>query len=104
MDKQTALNRAISLTDEILALLDEGDLALVSDLELKRQPLIQQAFSDSIEEIDLIKAQHLRNLNQQVVDRLTLFKQSILLQQTQVRTAAKAARAYLDHSVSNNCE
>ena len=104
MDKQTALNRAISLTDEILALLDEGDLALVSDLELKRQPLIQQAFSDSVAEIDLIKAQHLRNLNQQVVDRLTLFKQSILLQQTQVRTATKAARAYLDRSVSGNSE
>ena len=98
MDRKTALCRAISLTDEILALLDDGDLAAINILESERQPLIQKAFSDSIEEIDLIKAQHLRNLNQQVVDRLILFKQSVLLQQNQLRTSAKATRAYLSLS------
>ena len=98
MDKKTALCRAITLTDEILALLDQGELAAINILETERQPLIQQAFSDSIEEIDLIKAQHLRNLNQQVVDRLTLFKKSVLRQQNQLRNSAKAARAYLSLS------
>ena len=98
MDKETALCRAISLTDEILALLEDGDLAAINILETERQPLIQKAFSDSIEEIDLIKAQHLRNLNQRVVDRLTLFKQSVLMQQSQLRNSVKATRAYLSLS------
>ena len=88
MNQQTALSRAISLTDEILTLLDQGDLDAVNTLEVERQPLIQKAFLDSIEEIDLIKAQHLRNLNQQVVDRLILFKQSITLQQARLRNGA----------------
>ena len=98
MDQQTALSRAISLTDEILTLLDQGDLDGVNSLEIERQPLIQKAFLDSIAEIDTIKAQHLRNLNQQVVDRLVLFKQSITLQQRQLRTGAKAKQSYLSLS------
>lgn len=98
MDKKTALCRAISLTDEILALLEDGDLAAINILETERQSLIQKAFSDSIEEIDLIKAQHLRNLNQQVVDRLTLFKQTVVAQQSRLRKSAKATRVYLSLS------
>ena len=93
-DSQSALSRAIALTDEILALLENGEFDTVGELELKRQPLIQKAFSDSIGEIDSIKAQHLRNLNQQVVDRLTRLKQSVLLQQARLRAAGKATRAY----------
>lgn len=98
MDKKNALSQAISLTDEILALLENGELDGISALETERQPLIQKAFSDSIEEVDLIKTQHLRNLNQQVVDRLTLFKQSVLLQQKKLRKSTRAANAYLSLS------
>ena len=46
-------------------------------------------------EIDVIRAQHLNNLNQQVVDKLNLFKQSIILQQARIRTASRAKQAYL---------
>jgi hypothetical protein len=97
MNDKNALVSAISLTDEILEMLEQGEFERVNELELQRKPLIEQAFKSSIEEIDLIKAHHLQNLNQQVIDRLNLFKQSIILQQERIRTASKATRAYLDN-------
>ena len=48
-------------------------------------------------DIDLIKARHLKNLNEQVIDKLNLFKQSIMQQQARIRTASKASRAYLNN-------
>ena len=97
MDNKFALERAIVLTDEILELLEEGEFSRVNELEIKRKPYIEQAFRGSVEEIDVIRAHHLQNLNQKVVEKLTLFKQSIMLQQSRLRTAAKATRAYLNH-------
>ena len=95
MDKKDALTLAIGLTDEILELLEAGEFSRVNELEAKRKPLIEQAFMASVEDIDLIKAQHLNNLNQQVVDKLKLFKQSVILQQSRIRNASRATRAYL---------
>ncbi len=94
MNPQQALIRAIELTDEILQVLDDGAFERVPHLDLQRQTYIKQAFTASIEQIDLIRAHHLKNLNQQVVDRLNLFKQSIIGQQESLRNAATAARAY----------
>ena len=93
-DPKAALTRAIELTDEILGLLDSGDFERISELEKAREPLVKQAFTESIEQVDLIKAHHLKNLNQQVVDRLTLFKQSIMLQQQRLKIGSKAASEY----------
>ena len=95
MDSRTALSQAIAITDEILELLEQGEFERVNQLEGQRKPLIEQAFMASVEEIDTIKAHHLKNLNQQVVDKLNLFKQSVILQQARIRTASKATRAYL---------
>ncbi len=97
MDNRFSLEQAIALTDEILEMLEEGEFGRVNELEIQRKPYVEQAFSCPVEEIDLIRAHHLQNLNQQVVERLALLKQSIMLQQSRVRTAAKATRAYLDH-------
>ncbi len=99
MNKREALSISISLTDEILELLENGDLEQVNELELKRKPFIEQLFSDSINEIDMIRAQHLQNLNQQVVDKLNLFKQSIIMQQARIRASSKASRAYLSNDL-----
>ncbi len=93
-DAKSALTRAIALTDEILELLEAGEFERVGELEAVREPLIKQAFTESIEQIDLIKAHHLKNLNQQVVDRLALFKQSIMLQQQRLKIGTKAASEY----------
>ncbi len=95
MDARAALTKAIAITDEILELLEAGEFERVNQLEGQRKPLIERAFMTSIEEIDVIKAQHLKNLNQQVVDKLNLFKQSIILQQERIRTASRASQAYL---------
>ncbi|MDH3763580.1 MAG: hypothetical protein OEU50_21600 [Gammaproteobacteria bacterium] len=97
MNDKKALVSAISLTDEILKMLEQGEFERVNELEAQRKPLIEQAFKASIEEIDLIKAHHLQNLNQQVVDKLNLLKQSIILQQGRIRTASRATRAYLEN-------
>ena len=94
MHNVTALSEAISLTDEILQLLDDSDFDAVSELDDRRQCLIKKAFSESIEQIDSIKAQHLQNLNQQVVDKLNLLKKSVLHQQRQNQHALKATKAY----------
>ena len=94
MDRKNALERAIELTDEILGLLEDGEIEQIWQLEMERQPLIKQGFTAPIEQIDLIKARHLQNLNQQVVDRLSLFKTAILQQQKQLKKGAEAARAY----------
>ncbi|MCP4433243.1 MAG: hypothetical protein GY806_19890 [Gammaproteobacteria bacterium] len=95
MSRQQALVEAINLTDEILEVLSRGEFGRVSELEIERKPIIEQAFTNSIEQVDLIKASHLKDLNQQVVDRLNGFKQSIILQQARIRNASKATRAYL---------
>lgn len=94
MDKINALSEAISLTDEILLLLDAEDFEGVGKLDAQRLPLIEQAFSGSIEEIDQIKARHLQSLNQQVVERLNLLRNAVLEQQARLRQSSKAARAY----------
>lgn len=96
MRQQSALLQAITLTDEILELLDAGEFDTIAAIECQRQPLIQQAFAASIAEIDRIKAQHLKNLNDQVVHKLTDFRQSILKQQASLRSSSRAARAYQD--------
>lgn len=97
MNQQQALNTAISLTDEILELLESGEFEHIGELEMKRKSYIEQAFIASVEQIDLIRAQHLQSLNQQVVDKLELFKQSVIMQQTRLRTASKASQAYLSN-------
>ncbi len=102
MNDKKALVAAISLTDEILEVLEQGEFERVNELEAKRKPLIEQAFMVSVEEIDLIKAHHLKNLNQQVVEKLNLLKQSIILQQARIRTASKATRAYLSNDSGPN--
>ncbi len=94
MTRQGYLARAIELTDEILELLEDGDYEAVWPLEAERQPLIKQAFTGPIEEIDLIRAHHLQDLNDQVVDRLSLFKTSILEQQRRLKKGVRAVRAY----------
>ncbi len=94
---QQALLQAIELTDEILALLEQGEFNRIDQIDALRQPLIKQAFSASIEQIDLIRARHLQNLNQQVVDRLSLLKESVMQQQAQLRKASKATQAYTNH-------
>ncbi len=95
MNKQQALNTAINLTDEILELLESGEFGRIGELEMKRKSYIEQAFVVSVEQIDLIRAQHLQSLNQQVVDKLELFRQSVIMQQASLRTASKASQAYL---------
>jgi hypothetical protein len=70
MNQQEALSAAITLTDEILGILEKGEFERVEELEAQRKTYIEQVFADSIEHIDRIKAQHLQSLNQQVVDKL----------------------------------
>ena len=97
MNQQEALGAAIALTDEILEILEEGEFERVDELEKKRKVLIEQAFADSISQVDLIRAQHLQSLNQQVVDKLNLFKEAVIQQQKRIRNASRASRAYLDN-------
>jgi hypothetical protein len=94
MSDIAALSEAISLTNEILGILEEKDFDAIYELDARRQPLIQKAFCESIEQIDVIKAQHLQNLNQQVVDKLQLLKQSVVMQQRQNQQALRATNAY----------
>ena len=96
MTHGAAMRQAIELTGEILDLLEAGDYPRVNRLELRRQAAIRQAFSAPVASIDPIGAQQLRNLNQQVVDRLELARQAIVVQQARLRTAGRARQAYLD--------
>ncbi len=101
MNNQAALMEAIKLTDQILTVLDDQDFDRLAELEIQREPLIRQAFSASVEQIDRIKATHLQNLNQRVVEKLRVFKQSVLQQQKQIRKASKATKAYISHQESH---
>ena len=96
MSAGAAMRLAIALTGEILDLLEAGDYARVNRLEVRRQAAIRQAFAAPVAAIDPLGAQQLRNLNQQVVDRLRLAREAIILQQARLRTAGKARQAYLD--------
>jgi len=97
MNNHQALEQAIGLTDEILILLEQQDLSRIDALEVQRQSCLDQAFSQSVEQIDQIKAMHLKNLNQQVVEKLNELKYAVLQQQKQVQNASKATRAYGSH-------
>jgi hypothetical protein len=94
MNNADALNQAIALTDEILSVLDDRKFDKVSELERQREPLIRQAFTGSVEQIDRIKATHLQNRNELVVIKMNSLKQSVLQQQQQLRNGSKATRAY----------
>ena len=98
MSKKLALAESISITDEILSLLDGEDFSRVGELEDKRQLLIRQAFDQSIEDIDQIKAAHLNSLNQQVVLKLGQLKKGIMQQHQQIRAGTKATNAYQNHA------
>ncbi len=47
-----ALSETISLTNEILTVLEDNDFAAIAELDDRRQPLIIKAFSESIGQID----------------------------------------------------
>jgi hypothetical protein len=94
---QLALTQAIELTDDVLLALDNQNFERVDLLEFKRQPLIEEAFSQSVEQIDHMKAIHLQNLNQQVVEKLIVFRQTIKFQQRQAMNGSKATQAYQNH-------
>ncbi len=102
MNGDSAMTQAIELTGEILKLLDDGKLEQVGELEIQRKIVIEQAFMGPVERIDLARAQQLRNLNQKIVGKLTLSKQSIVLQQAHIRTGLKANRAYLGIESGHN--
>ncbi|MFT5599204.1 MAG: hypothetical protein ACI9YO_002529 [Gammaproteobacteria bacterium] len=97
LDNQLALVRAIELTDDVLLALDDQNFDQIDLLEIERQPLIEQAFTQSMDQIDQIKAIHLQNLNQQVVEKLIIFKQTIKHQQLLAMTGSKATQAYQNH-------
>lgn len=94
MTNQDALTMAISLTDEIMTVLDDQNLDRLAELEAKREPIIRQAFEQSIQQIDHIKAMHLQNLNKKVIERLFTLKQSVQQQKQHVSHATKATQAY----------
>jgi hypothetical protein len=94
MTSQDALTIAVSLTDEILTVLDDQNLERLAELEAKREPIIRQAFEQSVKQIDQIKAVHLQNLNQQVVEKLLELKQSTKQKMQHISRAEKATRAY----------
>lgn len=97
MGHQSSLQQAISLTDDILALLDGKNFHLVEDLDSRRQNLIQQVFTQNIDDIDAIKVRYLQQRNTQVVEKLEKLKADVVLQQARVRTAGK-----LNHAYNNN--
>ena len=94
LDNQLALVRAIELTDDVLLALDQQNFDQVDLLEIKRHPLIEQAFTQSVDQIDYIKAIHLQDLNQQVVEKLMMFKQSVQQDKQFLSRSTKATRAY----------
>ncbi|MCP4431757.1 MAG: hypothetical protein GY806_12320 [Gammaproteobacteria bacterium] len=102
MNKQQALQESIKLTDEILVMLDNQEFDRIAELELQREPLIKQVFTETVERIDYIKAIHLQKLNQQVVEKLTELRSSVLLRQKQIRKASKATQAYSDNQNGNS--
>jgi hypothetical protein len=96
-DNKLALIRAIELTDEVLLALDEQNIDKIDSLEIERQLSIEKAFAMSVGQIDYMKAIHLQNLNQQVVEKLIGFRQSIRGQQLQAMNASKVTQAYQNY-------
>lgn len=94
MTSQDALTIAVSLTDEILVVLDNQNLDRLSELEAKREPLIRHAFEQSVHHIDEIKAAYLQKLNHQVIEKLLKMKQSTKYQIKNINHGTKAAQAY----------
>jgi hypothetical protein len=99
MTSQDALTIAVTLTDEILTVLEDQNLERLAELEAKREPFIHRAFDQSIQQIDHIKAVHLQNLNQQVVEKLQYLKHSIQQKKQHVSHASKATQAYRGNQV-----
>ena len=88
------LTQAIDLTNDILKLLDSEEFDAIDEVFKKREPMIKQAFSGSLAEVDEIRALHLKKLNDEALHRLVEFKKTVAETQVKIKRGVKATRAY----------
>lgn len=97
MTQSNPLNLAIEVSYEILDKLSQSELDNVSQLEATRQSLINEYFSSSVD-LDEVQVRLLKKLNDDILQRLKQMQSKIQDQQTSLKRANKASKAYLENS------
>jgi uncharacterized protein YecA (UPF0149 family) len=96
----TALNsvdQAIEVSQKILEAIDHSDLVLVASLEQERQSFITKYFSVP-DHKDENQIRLLKELNDDILNRLTEMQSQIRSQHSSLAQATKASKAYLDNA------
>ena len=84
---------AVKLSEAIITAIDESDLAKVALLDEERSRLINQYYRDT-DFIDAKLTLQLKQLNDNIVSRLTAMQQAIRAQQVQLNNTTKVSQAY----------
>ena len=92
-DQHAPLHLALSLSEEILAVIESENWDLVNELDQKRRIIIDQYFKSSAP-FDEQLTRKLKLKNDEIVSRLISHQQKIRTQQFQLKQAAKVSRAY----------
>lgn len=90
----TLLSKALEISRAILSAIDEQDWDEVNRLQQQRQPLIDEYYGGSFA-IDPQQTVELKQLNDQIVQRLSRARQHTRELQLNLQQGGKASRAYL---------
>ncbi len=97
MTPLNSLDQAIEVSQKILEAIDNSDLVLIASLEQERQGFISKYFSGS-DHKDEKQIRLLKELNDDILQRLTVMQSQIRSQHSSLAQATKASKAYLDNT------
>ncbi len=97
MTTLNSVDQAIEVSQKILEAIDNSDLVLIASLEQERQGFISKYFSGS-DHKDEKQIRLLKELNDDILQRLTVMQSQIRSQHSSLAQATKASKAYLDNT------
>ncbi len=97
MTTLNSVDQAIEVSQKILEAIDNSDLVLIASLEQERQGFISKYFSGS-DHKDEKQIRLLKELNDDILQRLTVMQSQIRSQHSSLAQATKASKAYLDNA------
>ena len=96
MRQHNQLQQAVSLSEQILAAIDEQDLDKVARLDIDRKRLIDRYYQNT-DTIDIDLTQLLKQKNDEIVSRLVDLQHQTRSQQLKLNQSQKVSKAYLDN-------
>jgi len=97
MSQLNLLDEAIEISRKILLAIDNSELESIAHLEAERHSLISDYYSNS-SKIDEQLTRQLKDLNDNILQRLNELQSKIRAQHSSLGKGSKASKAYLDNT------